>query len=217
LTAAQLDETDILLIKVLQKDSRKSLKELARLTDVSVPTARARIDRLVNLGVIRQFTVAIDPQKLLGGVTAFINLKAKLAEIEAVKSALSQMEEVVGLYVTTGECDLVVKVCVQDARMLEEFILRKLNKVAGIEGARSGVVVETAKEEYGPYIRPGFGIKVFCATCRKEIRDSPIKRVLQDVEYYFCCNTCMSTYEDFLQKKARGEQASLAVPKHHSH
>ena len=217
MTAAQLDETDILLIKVLQKDSRKSLKELARLTDISVPTARARIDRLVNLGVIRQFTVAIDPQKLLGGVTAFINLKAKLAEIEAVKSALSQMEEVVGLYVTTGECDLVVKVCVQDARMLEEFILRKLNKVAGIEGARSGVVVETAKEEYGPYIRPGFGIKVFCATCRKEIRDSPIKRVLQGVEYYFCCNTCMSTYEDFLQKKARGEQASLAVPKHHSH
>ena len=217
MTAAQLDETDILLIKVLQKDSRKSLKELARLTDVSVPTARARIDRLVNLGVIRQFTVAIDPQKLLGGVTAFINLKAKLAEIESVKSALSDMEEVVGLYVTTGECDLVVKVCVQDARMLEEFILRKLNKVAGIEGARSGVVVETAKEEYGPYIRPGFGIKVFCATCRKEIRDSPIKRVLQGVEYYFCCNTCMSTYEDFLQKKARGEQASLAVPKHHSH
>jgi len=217
LTAAQLDETDILLIKVLQKDSRKSLKELARLTDVSVPTARARIDRLVNLGVIRQFTVAIDPQKLLGGVTAFINLKAKLAEIDAIKSALSQMEEVVGLYVTTGECDLVVKVCVQDARMLEEFILRKLNKVAGIEGARSGVVVETAKEEYGPYIRPGFGIKVFCATCRKEIRDSPIKRVLQGVEYYFCCNTCMSTYEDFLQKKARGEQVSLAVPKHHSH
>ena len=217
MTAAQLDETDILLIKVLQKDSRKSLKELARLTDVSVPTARARIDRLVNLGVIRQFTVAIDPQKLLGGVTAFINLKAKLAEIDAIKSALSQMEEVVGLYVTTGECDLVVKVCVQDARMLEEFILRKLNKVAGIEGARSGVVVETAKEEYGPYIRPGFGIKVFCATCRKEIRDSPIKRVLQGVEYYFCCNTCMSTYEDFLQKKARGEQASLAVPKHHSH
>jgi len=217
LTAAQLDETDILLIKVLQKDSRKSLKELARLTDISVPTARARIDRLVNLGVIRQFTVAIDPQKLLGGVTAFINLKAKLAEIESVKSALSDMEEVVGLYVTTGECDLVVKVCVQDARMLEEFILRKLNKVAGIEGARSGVVVETAKEEYGPYIRPGFGIKVFCATCRKEIRDNPIKRVLQDVEYYFCCNTCMSTYEDFLQKKARGEQVSLAVPKHHSH
>jgi len=217
LTAAQLDETDILLIKVLQKDSRKSLKELARLTDISVPTARARIDRLVNLGVIRQFTVAIDPQKLLGGVTAFINLKAKLAEIEAVKSALSQMEEVVGLYVTTGECDLVVKVCVQDARMLEEFILRKLNKVAGIEGARSGVVVETAKEEYGPYIRPGFGIKVFCATCRKEIRDSPIKRVLQDVEYYFCCNTCTSTYEDFLQKKARGEQVSLTIPKHHSH
>ena len=217
MTAAQLDETDILLIKVLQKDSRKSLKELARLTDVSVPTARARIDRLVNLGVIRQFTVAIDPQKLLGGVTAFINLKAKLAEIESVKSALSDMEEVVGLYVTTGECDLVVKVCVQDARMLEEFILRKLNKVAGIEGARSGVVVETAKEEYGPYIRPGFGIKVFCATCRKEIRDSPIKRVLQGVEYYFCCNTCMSTYEDFLQKKARGEQVSLTIPKHHSH
>lgn len=152
--------------------------------------------------------------QLLGGVTAFINLRAKLAEIEPIKLALSQMDEVVGVYVTTGECDLVAKVCLQDARMLEEFILRKLSKILGIEGARSVVVVETAKEEYGPYIRPGFGIRVFCATCRKEIRDNPIKRALQGVEYYFCCNTSMSTYEDFLQKRARGERASLAVPKH---
>ncbi len=206
-----------MLIKTLQKDSRQSLKEVARLADISVPTARSRLDRLVNLGVIRQFTVAVDPQKLIGGVTAFINLKVKLNDIHDVKGALSKLDEVMGLYLTTGECDLIVKVCTPNSRSLEEFILNKLSKVQGIEGARSSVVIETAKEEYGPYIRPGFGIRVFCATCRKDIKDSPIKRILQNVEYYFCCNTCVSSYEEFLEKKARGEPAVLSVPKHHSH
>lgn len=217
MATAQLDDVDILLIKALQKDSRQSLKEVARLADISVPTARSRLDRLVNLGVIRQFTVAVDPQKLLGGVTAFMNLKVKLSDLDDVKVTLSGMDEVMGVYLTTGECELVVKVCAPDSRGLEEFILRKLNKVEGIEGARSNVVVETAKEEYGPYIRPGFGIRISCATCRKEIKDSPIKRVLQAVEYYFCCETCLATYEDFLAKKSRGEPATLAMPKHHSH
>ncbi len=217
MASAQLDETDILLIRALQKDSRRSLKDLADLADISVPTARARIDRLINSGVIRQFTVALDPQKLTGGMTAFIHMKARLSDLEAVKVALSEMDEVMALYLTTGECDLVVRVCLSDTRALEDFILKKLSKLLGIESARSSVVVETTKEEYGAYIRPGFGIRVFCATCRKEIQDRPVKRVLQDMEYYFCCETCLSAYEEFLRKKAAGEPAELPVPKSHSH
>jgi len=217
LATTRLDETDILLLKALQTDSRRSLKELADLADISVPTARARLDRLVNSGVIRQFTVALDPEKLVGGMTAFIHLKVRLSDMEAVKVALSGMDEVMALYLTTGDCDLIARVCVSDARVLQEFILKKLSKVPAIESARSSVVVETAKEEYGAYIKPGFGIRVFCATCRKEIQDRPIKRVLQDVEYYFCCETCLSAYEEFLRKKAAGEPAELPVPKRHLH
>ncbi len=206
-----------MLLRALQNDSRRSLKELADLADVSVPTARARLDRLVSSGVIRQFTVALDSHKLIGGMTAFIHLKSRLSDLETVKGALSEMDEVMALYLTTGEFDIVARVCVSDMRVLEEFILKKLSKVPGIESARSSVVVETAKEEYGAYIRPGFGIRVFCATCRKEIKDRPVKRVLQDIEYYFCCETCLSTYEEFLRKKAAGEPAELPVPKGHSH
>jgi Lrp/AsnC family leucine-responsive transcriptional regulator len=217
LATAQLDETDILLIRALQKDSRRSLKELADSADISIPTARSRLDRLVNSGVIREFTVALDPQKVVGGMTAFIHMKARLSDVEAIKVALSKMDEVMALYLTTGECDLVVRVCVSDLRALEEIILKRLSKVPGIESARSSVVIETAKEEYGAYIRPGFGIRVFCATCRKEIQDRPLKRVLQNVEYYFCCETCLSAYEEFLRRKAAGEPAELPVLKSHSH
>ena len=217
MATAQLDETDILLIKALQQDSRQSLKELAHLADVSVPTVRSRVDRLVRLGVIRQFTVAVDPQKLVGGITAFISLKVKLSDLENVKTALLQIDEVMGLYLTTGECDIVARVCVADVRALEEFILKKLSKVPGIEAARNSVVVETAKEEYGPHVKPGFGIRIFCATCRKEIRDRPIKRLLQEMEYYFCCESCLSMYEDFLRKKAAGEPVRLPSLGSHSH
>ena len=111
LGTAELDDVDILLIKALQKDSRQPLNELARLADISVPTARSRLDRLVNLGVIRKFTVAVDPQKLVGGVTAFINLKVRLSDIEMVKNALTSVEEIMSLYVATGESDIILRVC----------------------------------------------------------------------------------------------------------
>lgn len=203
MSSLRLDDVDISLIRALQKDSRISLKELARAADISVPTARARVERLSRLGVIKQFTVAIDPQKLVGAVTAYLSLKVKLPDLKSVGEALAHMDEVTEVHITTGEYDLVAKVCVLDMRALEEFIMHKLSKVPGVEHAHSSVVVETPKELYGPLVRPGFGIVLFCPTCRKEIRDEPVRRSLHGVEFYFCCNTCASTYEELAKKRSQ--------------
>jgi DNA-binding Lrp family transcriptional regulator len=197
---SKLDETDIRILQSLQKDGRMALNDLAKSINISVPTVRARIRRLTELGIVKQFTVVIDPQKLIGSVMAFVSLEVKLPQLEAVGRALAELEEVTEVYLTTGESDILIKICVPDMRSLEEFIIHKLSKIQGIEHSYNNIIVETVKEQYGPIIRPGFGIKLSCRYCKKEIKETPVKRIIGDKEHYFCCTTCATVYEKTVKR-----------------
>jgi DNA-binding Lrp family transcriptional regulator/YHS domain-containing protein len=195
MSKVELDETDFRILSALQEDSRTPLKELARSANASIPTIRARIKRLTSLGIIRQFTIVIDQRKLSGGITSFITIKSTPPHLKDVAQTIRNMEEVSEVYLSTGESDLIVKVLVPDIRSLEDFILHKLSQVHGIESSRNSLIIEVVKEQFGPMLRPGFGIKLFCNYCKKEIKGDMVKRNIQGHDYFFCCETCASVFE----------------------
>jgi DNA-binding Lrp family transcriptional regulator len=49
----QLDGYDVLILKSLLKDGRKSFRQVSRETGISTPTVKARFERLVNIGFIK--------------------------------------------------------------------------------------------------------------------------------------------------------------------
>lgn len=61
-----LDETDQAIIKVLEKDGRKSFRQIARETGVSTPTVKARFNRLVNIGFLKSVSPVFDFSKIEG-------------------------------------------------------------------------------------------------------------------------------------------------------
>jgi DNA-binding Lrp family transcriptional regulator len=60
----QLDQTDQAIIKVLAKDGRKSFRQIARETGISTPTAKARFDRLINIGFLKSVSPIFDWSKI---------------------------------------------------------------------------------------------------------------------------------------------------------
>ena len=58
----ELDKNDLIIMEELLKDSRVSLTSLAELTGLSIPAVKARVEKLVNLGVIKSFTILINPE-----------------------------------------------------------------------------------------------------------------------------------------------------------
>ena len=48
-----LDNNDIVIIKSLLKDGRKSFRQISRETGITTPTVKARFERLVNIGFIK--------------------------------------------------------------------------------------------------------------------------------------------------------------------
>lgn len=199
--ALTLDETDAKILRALQRDSRLPLKELAREARVSVPTVRARIKRLTNLGVIKGFTVYIDPKRLTGRVTAFVYLKARPSDIDQIKRSLMDRSEITAIYHTAGEYQLTIKLEVPGIRILESFLVHTLGEIPGVEGYNSSLIVDTAKELYGPVIHPGLGIGWSCAYCKKEIAGEPARRTIDNRQYFFCCETCADTFEKIVTER----------------
>jgi Lrp/AsnC family transcriptional regulator, leucine-responsive regulatory protein len=59
-----LNNMDQRILEILQGDARISLKDLAAQVGLSSPSVSERVQRLEERGVIRAFTIDIDPQTL---------------------------------------------------------------------------------------------------------------------------------------------------------
>lgn len=59
-----LDANDIVILKSLMTDGRKSFRSISRETKVSTPTVKSRYERLVNIGLIKSIKPEIDLSKI---------------------------------------------------------------------------------------------------------------------------------------------------------
>lgn len=191
-----LDEKDFRILLSLQQDARAPLKELARSAEVSIPTARSRLKRLKQMGIIRRFAVAVDFAKVSGSVDAFVTIKARPSDIVTLAHSLEDAVEVRDLYITTGEHDLIARISLPDMRALEDFVLKRLGSLPGIDSYNSSFIVEAAKESWGPTLRPGFGVNIPCRKCGNQILGGAVTGQVAGRTEYFCCQTCHSTFQE---------------------
>ena len=70
-----IDRLDLRIIRSLNNNARKPYKTIAEELDVSDATIRKRIKKMVQQGIIKQFIVLIDYEKIGRVVKAFITLK----------------------------------------------------------------------------------------------------------------------------------------------
>jgi DNA-binding Lrp family transcriptional regulator len=72
--AARLDETDRKVLEVLSRDGRASYAEIGLLVNLSATAVKRRVDRLRERGVVRGFTVVLDPASLEWRTEAFVEV-----------------------------------------------------------------------------------------------------------------------------------------------
>ena len=70
-----LDETDRRIISVLQTDARASMRSIAEKAGVSLGTVSNRVHRLEDTGVIRGYTVQLNPELSGWELTVVIGLR----------------------------------------------------------------------------------------------------------------------------------------------
>lgn len=139
-----LDATDITLLSGLQANANRRLEDLAKTVGLAPSSVHDRLRRLERDGILRQWTVEVDPVALGLDVLAFIGVRAtkSCAELAGPLAALSAIEEA---HSVAGGLSLLLKVRVANTAELLAFADR-LRQIPGIIGTETTVVLKTQFE-----------------------------------------------------------------------
>jgi DNA-binding Lrp family transcriptional regulator len=129
----KIDENDRKIIEILSKDARISLREIKKKVDLSPSSIRNRMERLVNLGVIKRYTLDVDYRKLGYEIQVLALISSKPAECDTLCQALSDYKEINEVHRTSGPINFICMIRVKDINELNNFITGKLEKLSGIE------------------------------------------------------------------------------------
>jgi len=145
---AKVDDIDLQIIKILNKDGRTAFAQIAKQLGVSTGMIRQRYQRLIQEGVLQ--IVAITNPLLMGFATmAQIGVKADVNRLEEIAEEIALFDEVIYLVLLTGSYDLHVEVVCRDKAHLLNFLTKKLHAVDGVKEAETFMYLRIAKENYG--------------------------------------------------------------------
>ncbi len=122
-----LDQLDKKILCLIAEDARIPFLEVARECKVSGAAIHQRIQKLINLGVLKGSQFIIDPEKIGFETCAYLGLNLKNPEnFDEAVEALKKIPEIVECHYTTGEYDLFIKVYAHNNRHLLDIIHDKL-------------------------------------------------------------------------------------------
>ena len=120
------DETNIEILRLLQKDPRISISKLARQIRMSNPAAKERVVRLEESGIITGYRLELDPKELGYAVTAFVRIRPSPGQLPKIIELARQVPEVAECHRITGEDCFILKLYLPGIASLDRLLDRFL-------------------------------------------------------------------------------------------
>ena len=149
------DKIDMAILRVLLLDSRKTLQDIGNEVGLSPTSCWTRIKKLEAQGVIKRYTVDVDPAKLgyhdsvIVQVTLESHTDETLYDFGRVLATIPEIQEA---YLVSGDYDYYIRIAVRDTRDYERLLREKLYKIPGIRHSKSHFVLRVLKETSVPVI-----------------------------------------------------------------
>ncbi|KIZ19443.1 Lrp/AsnC family transcriptional regulator [Streptomyces natalensis] len=140
--ARPLDTVDRAILRMLQNDGRASIRSVAERVHVSRANAYARINRLIDDGVIRGFSALIDQERAGQGASAYITLKIVQNSWRTVRSQLTALPGASHIALVSGDFDVLLLVHTKDNRELRELVLTRIQSIPEVLSTRTLLVFE---------------------------------------------------------------------------
>lgn len=138
---------DVGIIKELQANARMSYRQLARKFDVSVTTVSDRVGKMVRSGLIRSFTIIVDPEK--SGPVLCVAFYIKIENGSDPKEVGQRVSGVKGIcyaYQAVGLYDIIA---LGSSLNKQDFasMMREVGAIRGIREVVPSMVLDTIKED----------------------------------------------------------------------
>lgn len=139
----KLDQKDIQILSLLQKNARLSNKEIAEELGIAASTCHERLKRLTRDGIFKSFNANYNLNKLGFNIEVIISIQLNKHEREVINSFIKNVRKINGvikLYHMAGKTDFMLHVAVQNSNELRSLILDELTKFSYIGHIESSMI-----------------------------------------------------------------------------
>ncbi|WP_160711581.1 Lrp/AsnC family transcriptional regulator [Chitinophaga solisilvae] len=143
-----LDEKDMGILKLLQKDAKMTIRDMARQLNLSTTPVYERIRKMEQAGVIKQYAAIVDPKKIDKGLTVLCYITLKEHNKKYGRKFIQEIisfTEVTECLNISGEFDFMIKVQVKDMDEYREFYVNKLGELDNLSHTQSIFVISVIK------------------------------------------------------------------------
>ena len=145
-----MDEKDILLLQLLEENSRLTPQDLAVMVEMTPEAVAARIAAFESSGVIRAYTTLIDWEKAGNGeVSAIIELKVNPERdygYDRIAERIARFRQVRSLRLITGVYDLQLIVTGRTMQEVARFVSEYIAPMDRIRETATHIVMKSYKE-----------------------------------------------------------------------
>ena len=145
---AQLDRTDLKILRELQDNGRISNIDLSRRIHLSPAPCLARVRRLEQAGYISRYRAELNPELLGLSLLAFVEITLDRTTpdvFEKFKQAVQNVPEIEECHMVAGGFDYLVRVRSLDMDTYRKILGEKIATISGVSQTHTYVVMEQVK------------------------------------------------------------------------
>lgn len=143
-----LDEIDLHIIDVLQRDGRISNQDLADKVGLSPSPCLRRLRQLESSGVVQKYVALVSPTAVGQGLQAFVEVRLDRqtrASVDKFEAEILKLPQVLECYLMAGDWDYVLRVVVRDLEEFRDFHMNFLSKIPGVGNVKSNISMKQVK------------------------------------------------------------------------
>jgi Lrp/AsnC family leucine-responsive transcriptional regulator len=143
-----MDSIDKKLLILLQKDSKKTTKELSVKLNLSVTAVYERIKKMEREGIIQNYVALVNRSKVNKGFVVFCHIKLIQHTREFLtkfESQVVKLSEILECHHVSGDYDYILKIAVRDMEEYREFLVTKLTTLDHIGSTHSTFMIREVK------------------------------------------------------------------------
>lgn len=119
-----MDNTDLNIINILQKNGRSTIKEIGEKVGLTSPAVTERIRRLEGAEIITGYVAEIDMTKLGKGISAYVNVDVYPKKYELFCKFCEETDAIIEHHHIIGVHNSLLRVAVGNSEQLEVLLGR---------------------------------------------------------------------------------------------
>ncbi|HVR90450.1 MAG TPA: Lrp/AsnC family transcriptional regulator [Novosphingobium sp.] len=147
-----MNRMDVDLLVALQRDSSRSIAQLADAAGLSPSACHRRIRALEEAGVIAGYSAQVDPRGLGLTLQAFVEITLNSQSREAMdrfEAAVGDFDDILECHLMSGNADYLLRVAAADLDQFDRIHRDCLSRLPGVSSMRSSFSIRRIKRWRG--------------------------------------------------------------------